>query len=182
MKKTRNYIKTLIILLIFISCDSSSCGTTEKIDGQKFNLENYLTKAGFMKIKMEKMTSGHLYLFAQLNGVEGSFILDTGAGATVIEEKNKDKFKMNTQSAEEKATGVGGTEIQMQASYENTFKIESLEWTKQNLLLMDLDYINNAIENMGFDKVDGIIGSDILTDREAIIDYSNLILYLKKHC
>ena len=70
----------------------------------------------------------------------------------------------------------------MQASYENTFKIESLEWTKQNLLLMDLDYINNAIENMGFDKVDGIIGSDILTDREAIIDYSNLILYLKKHC
>lgn len=55
------------------------------------------------------MPSGHLHLFSQLNGVDGNFVLDTGAGTTVIEKKNKEKFGMQTKATENKATGAGGT-------------------------------------------------------------------------
>ena len=48
------------------------------------------------------MPSGHLHLFGQLNGVDGNFVLDTGAGATVIEKKNKEKFGMQTKATEKK--------------------------------------------------------------------------------
>ncbi len=44
---------------------------------------------------------------------------------------------------------------------------------------MPLDHINNAFKQMGIEEVDGVIGADILTTGKAIIDYANLILYLK---
>ena len=36
------------------------------------------------------MPSGHLHIVGELNGIKGNFILDTGAGATVVEEKIKE--------------------------------------------------------------------------------------------
>jgi hypothetical protein len=51
--------------------------------------------------------------------------------------------------------------------------------TNVELVLMNLDHINGAFEQLGIEKVDGIIGADILTTQKAIIDYVNLIVYLK---
>jgi hypothetical protein len=45
---------------------------------------------------------------------------------------------------------------------------------------MNLDHVNDAFESMGLEKIDGVIGADILTNHNAIIDYSNLILFLKE--
>lgn len=181
MRKTIIFNCLLIAILFFSSCKKSLKNEFQKVtENQKINLEAYLTKDDYVKLELKKMPSGHLYIFGQLNGVNGTFILDTGAGATVIEEKNKDKFYMLTKESEELATGAGGTGIQMQTSKDNTLKIGKLELTEQNLMLMNLDHVNNAFESMGLEKVDGVIGADILTYRKAIIDYSNLILYLKE--
>ena len=180
MIRTTNFIGILITLLVFISCKSPTNKVTKKIDEQKFSLENYLTKDGYVRLEMKKIPSGHLHLFGQLNGVDGNFILDTGAGATVIEEKNKEKFHMQTEKSDEQATGAGGTGMQMQTSDNNNLKIEELELNELNLMLMNLDHVNNAFESMGLEKIDGVIGADLLTNNKAIIDYSNLILYLKK--
>jgi len=68
----------------------------------------------------------------------------------------------------------------MQTSDKNNLKIEKFELNELNLMLMNLDHVNNAFESMGLEKIDGVIGADILTNNKAIIDYSNLILYLKK--
>jgi hypothetical protein len=45
---------------------------------------------------------------------------------------------------------------------------------------MNLDYVNDAFELNGLERVDGIIGTDILKNNKAIIDYSTLKIYLKK--
>lgn len=180
MKRTINFIGILFTLLVFICCESPTTKETKKIDEQKFSLENYLTKDGYVRLEMKKIPSGHLHLFGQLNGVNGNFILDTGAGATVIEEKNKEKFHLQTEKSDKQATGAGGTGMQMQTSDKNNLKIEKFELNELNLMLMNLDHVNNAFESMGLEKIDGVIGADILTNNKAIIDYSNLILYLKK--
>ena len=103
-----NFIGLLLTLFAFISCESPNTKETKKIAEQKFSLENYLTKDGYVRLEMKKTPSGHLHLFGQLNGVDGNFILDTGAGATVIEEKNIKKFHLQTEIADEQATGAGG--------------------------------------------------------------------------
>jgi hypothetical protein len=107
-------------------------------------------------------------------------LLDTGSGGTVIDEKNKNKFKLTTNDTEEKASGVGGSNIEMLTSENNHLKIGDLELTDQSFILMNLDYVNDAFELNGLERVDGIIGTDILKNNKAIIDYSTLKIYLKK--
>ena len=89
-------------------------------------------------------------------------MLDTGSGGTVIDEKNKNKFKLTTNDTEEKASGVGGSNIEMLTSENNHLKIGDLELTDQSFILMNLDYVNDAFELNGLERVDGIIGTDIL--------------------
>lgn len=77
-----------ILTLLFISVLLGSC--IDKKETESFNLEQQLLKADYIKLQMEKMPSGHLHIVGELNGIKGNFILDTGAGATVIEEKNRE--------------------------------------------------------------------------------------------
>ena len=179
MRKIIVSICAPITILFFSSCQTSFKNETET-ENQKISLESYLTKDNYVKLELKKMPSGHLHIFGQLNGVNGNFILDTGAGVTVIEEKSKDKFHMQTKESEEQATGAGGTGIRMQSSEKNILRTGELELKELNLMLMNLDHVNNAFESMGLEKIDGVIGADILTNNKAIIDYYNLILYLKK--
>lgn len=178
MHKSISHITVLTIALMTLVSCNLNCGTNDK-DTQAFNLKEQLTQDGYVPIKIKKMPSGHLHLFGQLNGVDGNFVLDTGAGTTVIEKKNKEKFGMQTKATENKATGAGGTDMQMQTSTQNAFNVGTLKLSNLKLMLLNLDHINNAFERMGLEKVDGVIGADILTNNKAIIDYTNLILYLK---
>ncbi len=143
------------------------------------DLNGFLLKSGYTVLKMTKLTSGHLHFSGVLNGAEGSFILDTGASGTVIDVKNKERFNMRSQDSERRAAGAGGSRMQMQVSEENNLQIGTLEIKNLRLMLMNLDHVNQAFEGLGLKPVNGVIGADILTTYEAIIDYVNLTLYLK---
>lgn len=177
MRKGINFIHLLVIILLFSSCGAKKESKT--MSKQKFDLENYLTQNGYIKIEMDKMATGHLRLSAQVNGVDGDFVLDTGAGVTVVDKKSKEKLKMQSADTKATATGAGGTDLQLENSEKNNFKIGELEIIEQALTLMSLDHVNNAFEANGLKRVDGVIGSDILTARKAVIDFSKIILYLK---
>jgi hypothetical protein len=45
--------------------------------------------------------------------------------------------------------------------------------------VIDLTHVNQTYEGVGKKPIFGIVGSDILMDRKAIIDYSKKILILK---
>jgi len=175
----------ILILFVFIgfallSCTMKNSEVKENKTVKIFSLEQDLLANGYEKIALDKLRSGHLHFKLKLNGVIGSFILDTGAGATVVEENRRDKFKMKVKKSDEIATGAGGTDIQTHESNNNLIAINSLILKNYKLVLMSLDYVNQALVSMDIEEVDGIVGADILEDKEAIIDYSNLILYLKK--
>ncbi|MCF2876571.1 MULTISPECIES: retropepsin-like aspartic protease [unclassified Tenacibaculum] len=171
---------SLLFIVVFLCACKPSSKKEESVESQKFNLESYLIKDEYVKLELKKMSSGHLHIYGLLNGVKGNFILDTGAGATVIDKKNKEKFHMKAVKSEDEGTGAGGTGLQMLASEKNNFRIGGLEMDELGLTLMSLDHVNKAFESMGLEEIDGVIGADILTNKKAIIDYSNLILYLKK--
>lgn len=58
-----------------------------------------------------------------INGVEGEFILDTGAGVIVIKTKRKDKFNLKTEKTENTGTGTEGTAT-LEESAKNKIKKE----------------------------------------------------------
>ena len=91
-------------------------------------LNELLLNQGYQAVKLAQMVgSGHLQFTAELNGVEACFILDTGAGYTVLEEHTKDKFGLTLEETEEVATGAGGTNLKMQFSRGNHLVFGDLE-------------------------------------------------------
>jgi len=180
-------LKSIFRLLTIFTLTTSltSCAQTDKTNENKpimenYNLEKALVANGYVKIPLTKEISGHLQLNGSINGVKGTFILDTGAGATVIEQTQKEKFKITSIKTDDTATGAGGADIAMEDSENNEIILSGFKLENRFLTLMDLGYINDAFESLGIQKTDGVIGADVLTDGKAIIDYFNLVLYLKK--
>jgi len=169
-----NLKNTLVAFLLFFSI-----GLFAQDKNQEADLNAFLLAKKFKPISMQKLITGHLYTEAIVNGVKGRFLIDTGAGATVIEIKRKELFKMKGVDSKDKATGAGGTGLAVQESINNKFSIGEYVFGSDTLRMMNLDHVNVALKGIGVQEIDGVIGADILTAGMAVIDYKNLILYLK---
>ncbi|TCI90618.1 retropepsin-like aspartic protease [Tenacibaculum sp. M341] len=129
---------------------------------------------------MEKEITGHLVLMTNINGIKSRLILDTGATNTAIDIKKQQELKLNSELSNEVATGAGKTDIPFEKAQDVKLEINGLTFNKKELYIMNLDYVNSALSDYGIDKIDGILGADILTEFNAIIDYTNLTIYMKK--
>jgi len=170
-------IKQRIYLFALLFCFSGII--TAQTSDKNADLGKFLSKNDYVAVQMQKLITGHLYTEATLNGVKGRFILDTGAGATVIETTKKDKFKMTAVESKDKATGAGGTGMKVQESVKNKISLGNYTYNNDTLRLMSLDHVNQVLKSLGIEEMDGVIGADILTAGNAVIDYTKMVLYLK---
>lgn len=143
-------------------------------------LKKILKKKKYIKIKLERIATNHLELKAEINGVKGSFILDTGASNSCVGLDLIEYFNLIAEESETKAAGAGATDMETQQSENNTLKIGDWKTNKCHLVLFNLSHVNTALEQHNAKKVDGIIGADILQKGKAFIDYNKNVLYLKK--
>lgn len=144
------------------------------------SLKKVLRKKKYIKIKLKKMKTNHLELSAKINGVKGTFILDTGASNSCVGLDLIEYFKLISEESEVKAAGAGATDMQTLKSQNNRLKIGKWKLKNCNLVLFDLLHVNMALEQHKANKVHGIIGADVLEQGKAIIDYKEKFLYLKK--
>ena len=154
--------------------------TSQETAEGELNLEGILLKNGYVKIPLTKIFTGHLQLQLSINDVKGNFILDTGANSTAVDAKAKEKFQMKAEPSQQLATSAGVSDISLQESSGNSLRLESLEITDYDLILMNLDVINETFAGYEMEEIDGIVGADILSEKKAIIDYAKFMLYLKK--
>lgn len=171
-----NIAAVLVVLLLLAGLNMASAQTKNE---EGTVLKQFLTKQGYIPIPLQKYPTGHLYAEVVINGVKGRFIFDTGAGATVVEEKRKDKFKMASAPIADKATGAGGSGMDMQSSPNNKLSISGYTLDNYTAYMMNLDNINTTLKQLGYEEADGVIGADILSKGQSIIDYANMVIYLK---
>lgn len=126
------------------------------------------------------MITNHLELDAEINGVKGRFILDTGASNSCVGLDLIERFKLVSEESEVKAAGAGATDMETHKSGNNSLKIGKWKANDCDLVLFDLMHVNTALKQHDADEVDGIIGADILELGKAFIDYNKKALYLKK--
>lgn len=144
------------------------------------NLSIILKKKHYKKIKFKITNTQHLLIKAEINGVKGNFILDTGASNTCICNNYIDFFGLNPSQSKTKAAGAGATGMQTQLAKNNFLKIGSWKNTDFNLVIFDLSHVNEALVAHKEKSVHGIIGADVLLSGKAIIDYNQKDLYLMK--
>ena len=143
------------------------------------SLPSYLSKKGYQKKKLNFTKTNHFKTSAKINGIKGSFIVDTGASNTCIDNTLIEYFNLTSEESDTKAAGAGATDMNTQVSKKNTIKIGKWKSKKNSLVIFDLSHVNQALKNHGSKPVHGIIGADILQKGKAVIDYKTKILFLK---
>jgi hypothetical protein len=145
----------------------------------KKSLRKFLLDKGYKRIKLNRINTDHYEVKAKINGIEGSFILDTGASTSCVGFEAIETFNLIAKSSKIKAAGAGAINMDTQISKKNTLSIG--KWTKKRvvLVLFNLDHVNTALTQHEAAPVHGIIGADILRKGKAVIDYDKNCLYLK---
>ena len=142
------------------------------------SLQKFLKDKKYHSIKLKRTVTNHSEIKAKINGVEGIFILDTGASNTCVGIDEIEKFSLETEDSEHKAAGAGTLEIDTQISKNNKLKIGKYKEKDFTLVLIDLSHINNALKKQHAKEINGIIGADVLEKANAVIDYKKKKLYL----
>lgn len=143
----------------------------------------FLRSKGYVAIPVRQNIVGHLLISAQLNDVEGIYILDSGAGRTVADIIRVDALKLmlSYDEAESTGGGFGGHGVTNVPSYNNTLRMG--EFTLDNLAVavMPLSAAWESLAQVGaYEELYGIIGVDVLKAGSALIDFDTMTLYLKQ--
>ena len=143
------------------------------------SLKKFLAEKGYVKIPLTLTKTNHFELAAEINGVAGRFILDTGASSTCVGVDFIDHFKLTAEATEVKASGAGATHMETQIAKKNHINIYNWKKKRVVIILFNLIHVNEALTEHEALPVHGIIGADILKKGKAVIDYDKKLLFLK---
>jgi hypothetical protein len=141
-------------------------------------LNKFLKDTGYIRVKLDFLKTKHYSLEVKINGINGKFILDTGASNSCICTSLEKNFNIISKETIEKASSATSEISNTKISKNNTIQIGKWE-NKINLITFDMNYINNALNEKKISSVDGIIGADVLKKSKAILNYNSNKLYLK---
>lgn len=142
-------------------------------------LQDVLKKEKYKKINFKVSKTQHLLIKANINGVSGNFILDTGASNSCVGFEAIEFFNLKAGRSKTKASGAGATGMFTKLAKNNSLQIGRWKTEDLHLIIFDMAHVNEALRQYKAKPVHGIIGADILLEGKAIIDYCNHCLYLK---
>jgi len=141
-------------------------------------LNKFLITKGYSSVKLIFLKTKHYLIECKINGVEGKFILDSGASNSCVCNSLEKKFKLETKENTIKASSATSEMTKTNLSKKNEIQIG--KWSdKLNLITFDMNHINKTLSEKGIDSIDGIVGADVLKKSNAILDYKSNKIYFK---
>lgn len=123
----------------------------------------------------------HLIIKIHINGKVAGVVLDTGASKTVFDTTRITKYIKDKKVVlhGKLSTGLGSNTMKSYTTTLDKIKIGNLEIKNYKTVLLDLSHVNKSYQQVGFASVEGILGSDILVNHKAVIDFEKKVLKLK---
>jgi len=120
----------------------------------------------------------HLLVEIVVFGLKLLAVVDTGASRSVFDKTFiKTHLPELTGNEESQATTLFSTSSTFQAVIPK-IKIGRLKLTHYHAVALDLETVNETYQILGHPSIVGIIGSDLLLEYHAVINYKKLRLYL----
>lgn len=146
---------------------------------KNITLENFLVNNGYTVINLKKSIVGHFEVDVALNGNNVLMLLDTGASKSVLHNETAASLGLLLKQESNCGGGLGTSKAIVNSTIIDELKIGSIMIKSFPLYIMDFSHPIKGIEGRGGNKIDGVIGADILEPRSAIIEYNESKLYLK---
>ena len=131
--------------------------------------DSCMSKQGYEELNLFLTPTRHITTSILVNGKPCLFMIDTGAGATVIDRTKQDRFGLKLTHSSDYAAGIGS--VSALAGTEAMMTINCHQIKVNSLYLMDISFVNAELKKNQGRKVDGLLGSDFLKKHHAIIDY-----------
>jgi hypothetical protein len=132
----------------------------------------------FVLIPIIREKSHHITVVARLSGRPARFVVDTGAGGTVLDSEAVSRYKLKLSSAARRGGGVGSVAMRMNYVAKHDLTLFGLDLSSTKLLTLDLSHVNAALKTKKVEPVVGVLGADVLWRRHAVIDYDRGVMLL----
>jgi predicted aspartyl protease len=142
-------------------------------------LSAYLTKRGYQRVPLSRSLVGHFQAVGSLDGAPVAVLIDTGAASTVVDLAFARDAGISCNRVETKGGGAGGANLDIFHLPDATLMLGDIKPRVTALYAMDLSHVNQALRDKGEEKVDVILGADVLESQAAVIDYASSSLFLK---
>jgi len=141
-------------------------------------VSRFLTSRGFTVLKLTKLPTGHEIIDVEINGQAGTFVLDSGAGATVVRHDRLAKFGLGAATGEEQGAGAGGS-IAITSHPIASIALGGRAVPLKQVYSTNLDSVVARLKAATGTEIDGVVGQDILSGFSGIINIGSSELYLK---
>jgi predicted aspartyl protease len=143
-------------------------------------LASLLTAEGYLAVRLVRSKSGLLEIPAQVGGSPATLLLDTGASRTGFDQASAKRLELCTRCIDDRACGIGGGDQPVSSAAMKDFCIGPCSLPGIDAILVDFSHVNKLRAKRGDKPVDGVLGSDILAARAAVVDYGSFTLYIRE--
>ena len=169
-----------------LACALLSCGdigapspeATDYDPTEAGTVGHALCLLGFTGVPLRELPTGHHVVEVTLNGRRGTFVLDTGANATVLHSAFAPQFALSDRAiARGPAVGVGGSRSAVQVRIES-FSIGPVPIRQRRIMTTDLSGLTSLLEPIAGHPIHGIVGQDVMKEHRAVVDVRDPAVHL----
>lgn len=144
-------------------------------------VDHALCLLGFVNVPVLGVNPGHHLVTAQINGISGDFVLDTGANVTVVNAPQAERFGLSSRGGSLFGTGAArfaGNAANARTASVDSFTMGDVTIRQRRVLVADLGPLLDSLGQASGREIAGLIGQDVLNEHRAIIDMSRPMLHL----
>ena len=134
---------------------------------------------GFRRIRMQESEGANLFVPGSINGTKARLMVDTGAPGTLLHSQFVVQMKIPTQKSRYNSVGVNVPETRIHLANITRLSIGSMDMQSSRVGVINLQGLIHEGLNAR-PPVVGLLGSEMLHDYHAIIDFGTKSLYLKR--
>jgi hypothetical protein len=171
----------LALALLLPACEQVMTQTPDYRPEAAGTVDHAMCLLGFAAVPLKELLTGHHLVDAVVNGTPGTFVLDTGANASVIHAPFADRYGLKPALGglvPAVGIGVGGSQ-RAGVSTIDSLQIAGIDIRQRRMMTADLAQVVKLLGPLAGNRdIVGIIGQDVMKEHRAVIDVAKPILYL----
>ena len=142
-------------------------------------INSVLRDRGYVGIPTRRLKSGHYQAMAQVDGQRLSLIIDSGASTSILDNASAVRLGLSLRRSRTRVSGLGAPAQRALSGRLDDVRIGALRLDSLPVVVLDLSHVNQSLRDEGIELADGVIGADLLAEREAVFDFTSGVLYLR---